>query len=651
VLAAETEFQAVARAKAADADPCVVPAAERETPIVAKPRTPLSPRARRRRWIVATVVVVGLAAAIVALVRAHRPNDGWTREEDTYAAFLDSAALSRRDAPAAFDPDSAIAAFGRDEPDALRGAAAAHVQFAPPPQADVHQVFDAFLRRFVATAPRWSYHLGVHPHPASLPRPDAAKDAAVLLLLRDLWHALHDRTDADRMTPHERADRAALFGWADFALRRGVVPDVDALAAMKQCADPLLRLAEIRCCPETDRCDAASAVLESIPEVLSECSARLKQPPYSLVEATARELDDVAAWLPSYGHSFASAAPASRSRMALAAVTAIAALTEASKQLRGNPHRRVASTIGIGAGNADLVLRIYHHLPFGARDVYERALDELRDAHDDMRRLLKDARESPEALDRGSDESQIRDLREACADWVPLMPKDAGLAVRPTPAPYEHRTASAMYLDPGAMAPADAGIVFIGPAPEARFGFSGNYTACVRRHSLAHETYPGHRMDHVFRRSACALRQFVDDRVFVEGWAVYAAEDVLHETRHCSLGPVDDYVRACVRADRAAHAMNSILIETGAADSANIRMLLSMRRGSLVSEADIGEHECPTLYSVDYFVGVDEIRRLRLAEEERLGSAFDLKAFHAKLLSEGPIPPRLIEEEWRESAH
>jgi uncharacterized protein (DUF885 family) len=52
------------------------------------------------------------------------------------------------------------------------------------------------------------------------------------------------------------------------------------------------------------------------------------------------------------------------------------------------------------------------------------------------------------------------------------------------------------------------------------------------------------------------------------------------------------------------------------------------------------------LQASDYLIGADEIRRLRRAEERRLGATFDLRAFHARLLSAGPIPPRLIEAEW-----
>ena len=65
---------------------------------------------------------------------------------------------------------------------------------------------------------------------------------------------------------------------------------------------------------------------------------------------------------------------------------------------------------------------------------------------------------------------------------------------------------------------------------------------------------------------------------------------------------------------------------------------------------DAARWSSSSLYPLDYSVGASEIRRLRAAEQVRLGRAFDLRAFHAKLLSAGPIPPRLIEREWRESA-
>jgi len=157
-------------------------------------------------------------------------------------------------------------------------------------------------------------------------------------------------------------------------------------------------------------------------------------------------------------------------------------------------------------------------------------------------------------------------------------------------------------------------------------------------------------MEALFRRFACPLRRFVDDRVFVEGWGV-TAENLIHETGQCTGGPTDDYVRASRRADRAIDAMCELLLATGAASEREMLELYMGFGSSKATLEHIGAVENESLRGVTYFVGVEEIRRLRLAEEKRLGAAFDLRAFHAKLLAEGPIPPRLIAEEWGADAH
>jgi hypothetical protein len=617
-----------------------VPAAE--TPLT----PPRPPKRLGKPTVVAVVVAAAVVAGVVALIRAHRPRDGWTAEEMYFEQFLGAKELQPVEIAADADPEAVLAELGRRDPATLTGAKATHVAFAPSPGESVHEIFESFLARFLDLAPRSSYRLGVHPHPRELHGDDAAGDARRMLLVSDLTRALRALPEAE-LSPHDRADRAALLGWAQSFLETRDAADVRLLQTMRGCVDSLPRLAEIPCCAVTDRCDAASVVVEAVPELLASCAARLESPPWALVMSTARALDDASASLVGFERAFSGAAPEARRRLSAAVVAAQPALTQAAAALRRRPGARTTGPIGIGPHDAAVVLRVRHRLPEDVRDVYGHALDELRDAHDDMRRLYAAAKASDEPGAATADEAQIAALRDSCRDWLPSMPPDVGVTVRPMPDLDAHRWNAASYVDPGVLLPAAAGVVFVRPERSTDSDFTNRFSVVSRRHLIAHETYPGHRLEAVLRRSACRLRAFVDDRVFIEGWAVYA-EDLVHETRHCATGPLDDYVRAGRRADHAIEAIRSILVETGAADLAHVFVSLRATRGKPPEEADVGEIESPTLYPLDYMVGADEIRRLRAFEEKRLGSAFDLRAFHARLLAEGPIPPRLIEEEWRE---
>jgi uncharacterized protein (DUF885 family) len=205
------------------------------------------------------------------------------------------------------------------------------------------------------------------------------------------------------------------------------------------------------------------------------------------------------------------------------------------------------------------------------------------------------------------------------------------------------------YLDLRSATSTGAAVVFLEPARPRASQWEEDADALSRRHTLAHETYPGHRAEALFRRGACELRDFVDDRYFVEGWGTYA-EDLVHETSACAAGDLDDYVRASAREDEAIAAAAELLIATGAADDFSA---LALQR-SLVDQAaameSVGTRALVAGYDLSYSLGLREIRALREEEESRLGAKFDLRAFHSRLLSEGPIPVPLIRDEWRASS-
>ncbi len=616
---------------------------EAESPVVLEAVPP-----RARFWKSVTIVGCLLVVACVAAIfvaRSH-PNDGYARIEGLFAAYRHSPAFAPVDIPDEFDAEEIVDKAGREDPAAFRSATAAHRPFPEFKGGSLHPLFDAFLDRFLEINPGWSIGLGIQPFPKRSARFGPELQLRNLMLLRDASRVLRTWPDAERLSPHDRADRAALLGWVESRLRADHQPDIGGLEGLRSIGQPLVHLAQIESAPVEERLAATCVVLDAIPARLRDALVDVEHPPHALVMLAAEELDDDVSYLAELPRAFARARRASLDRLQVSAAAAGVALKQCAAQLRDVVALRAKGALGAGARDVELLLRVGHDVPDGAEAIYERAFAELCDAHDEMRRLPKDVREHAPTIDVATRDVQVDALRGARTDWIASPPEDAGLRVLPMPATSASHGTVGEYMDAGSLGTSTLGVVHVADLGVERNDFERAYHALMHRHTLAHETYPGHRMEAMSRRDACPLRRFIDDRFFVEGWGAHA-EDLLHETGRCVGGPVDDYVRASRRASRATETMLVLLIETRAASDASVAALLHAINPARDVELALARHARSSCYELTYFVGLDQIERLRRDEESRLGSAFDLREFDRRLLSEGPIPIALIEEEWR----
>ena len=576
-------------------------------------------------------------------MQLRRPSDDATATERAFERHLDADALRPVEVPPLIDVDAVIAGIGDN---ATRGAAtAAHRPFEVEERASVHAFFEAYLARLLEIHPDSSFRLGVHPHPRSIGDYGDAADIRWLLLARDAARILREWPGADRLPVHDRIDRAALLGHVEMSLRWQHTPDLAHLDEIDRWFDAFVVLADVPCCPAADRIAAATARLRELPGHLRRVIDLLDVPPKARVLATAETLDAADEYLESYSRHWRAAPEDAVAQLSSALAPAREALTEAAGRLRNAIAPKANGSIAIGAANTALTLRVGLHLPLDARTLYEQALDELRDAHDDMRAAFHRTQNTLTADVRDPSEMQIRELRAACSAWITPLPADEGVVTAPLPALWQVQGASAVYLDPGPLAKASAGVVYLGESSVPEGPSGRDYADFVRRHTLAHETYPGHRLQAVASRAACRLRRFIDDRVLAEGWAVYA-EDLLHESNGCVDGGLDDWTRAEERAGYASGLMTELLLATGTLSEAELAAHLLETGWTEATPEQVGAIAARALYSLGYSVGRNEIFRLRHIEEGRLGTAFDLRAFHAKLLAAGPISPRLIEAEW-----
>jgi len=195
------------------------------------------------------------------------------------------------------------------------------------------------------------------------------------------------------------------------------------------------------------------------------------------------------------------------------------------------------------------------------------------------------------------------------------------------------------------------------PAPQPT-GLAGMYW--VNTHALPsralytlpaltlHEAVPGHHLQVAlaaemagqppFRRHG-----FVD--AFGEGWALYAEH--LGDEMGVYLTPYEQFGRLTYEMWRAAR----LVVDTGLHAK---RWSRDDARAYLLAHTALSEHEVATEVdryiswpgqALSYKIGELKIRELRARAQERLGTGFDLRAFHDAVLALGSVPLAVLEEQ------
>jgi uncharacterized protein (DUF885 family) len=216
----------------------------------------------------------------------------------------------------------------------------------------------------------------------------------------------------------------------------------------------------------------------------------------------------------------------------------------------------------------------------------------------------------------------------------------ADVEVRPYPA-YREASGTGEYISSSEDG-TRPGIYYIAVRDPERRSIAGQESV------LFHETYPGHHL-----QSAIALE--LGDRVhplarylwnsgYGEGWALYSER--LADELGLYSGPVD---RLGMLSDQAARATR-LVVDSGihvkgwsrqqAVDA--LRSNTAWEPGDI--EAEVDRYIAWPGQATAYMLGMLEIRRLRERAEAELGPAFDLRAFHARVLDSGAISLPMLAE-------
>jgi len=163
----------------------------------------------------------------------------------------------------------------------------------------------------------------------------------------------------------------------------------------------------------------------------------------------------------------------------------------------------------------------------------------------------------------------------------------------------------------------------------------------TQKSTLYHETYPGHHLQGAISLElgdrVHPIARYFGNSGFSEGWALYS------ERLADELGLYDDPVDYIgLYSDQGARAAR-LVIDTGLHTKGWTRqqavdyMLSNTSWAAVDIENDINRYISWPGQANAYMLGMLEIRRLRTLAEHELGDAFDMKAFHDRVVGFGGI--------------
>ncbi len=174
--------------------------------------------------------------------------------------------------------------------------------------------------------------------------------------------------------------------------------------------------------------------------------------------------------------------------------------------------------------------------------------------------------------------------------------------------------------------------------------FLREYNSLAIRDVAVHEAMPGHFVQ-IWHSNKCpsVIRAVLGSGSFVEGWAVYA-EQMMVEQGFMADQPLYRLAQLKVRLRTITNAILDQAVHVDGISRDDAMKLMTVTAFQQEREA-AGKWTRASLSSTQlstYFVGVTEQDALRADAGARAGAAFNLKAYHDKVLSYGSAPARHV---------
>jgi uncharacterized protein (DUF885 family) len=413
-----------------------------------------------------------------------------------------------------------------------------------------------------------------------------------------------------------------------------------------------------------ERADAL-ARLREVPAYLDREIANLRAgmaaghlAPATNVRAVLRQVDALLAGAPEaspFGEPAARAADSTFSRQALALVadSINPAIRRYREFLAGEYRGR--DLVGVSAnpeGEACYAASIRFHtsLELPAREIHETGLREMdriqgemaRIAQasfgtDDVKALLQRLRTDPQYTFRSGDDviayarAAVDRAAAAVPRWVGYVP-DAQLEIRPFPA-YQKASGGAFY-SAGSQDGTRPGTYELGtyrPETISRAGMEA---------TAFHEAWPGHHLQMsvaLFGKGVHPLLRYMYIPATAEGWGLYS--ELLADEMGLYSSDLDRLGMFSNQALRAAR----LVVDPGmhvlgwTRDRAIQYMLDHTAESRAAVESEVDRYLAVPGQATAYLIGSLEIQRLRREAERRLGSGFDVRAFHDVVLRDGAV--------------
>jgi uncharacterized protein (DUF885 family) len=226
------------------------------------------------------------------------------------------------------------------------------------------------------------------------------------------------------------------------------------------------------------------------------------------------------------------------------------------------------------------------------------------------------------------------------------FPPREELHVVPTPQFRRHEIPFAAYLSPSPKDPEQVGYYYVTPVTEEDLLREHNWVGV--ENTSVHESYPGHHLQFSVANSIPAAatlpRLMNESSVFYEGWALYC-EQLMQEQGFLKTKE-HRFVMLKDRLWRALRIIIDVKTQTGrmSYDEAADLMTRELHFPRAQACGDLNWYSQSPSVPMGYALGWSIINRLRAQERARLGSSFDLRAFHDRLLSAGSIALPLVEQ-------
>ena len=403
--------------------------------------------------------------------------------------------------------------------------------------------------------------------------------------------------------------------------------------------------------PLEERLEAIASRLEAVPAYLAASRERLTEP----VELWNRLALDTAEALPPLYGTVVEAAPDGSLRRRLE--TAAAAATEATRQLvrwiSGEVLSRSGQDWALGEAGFErmLALRRLPDPPDAIRELGRSYLAEFKEERAALvaqhwpGRSVKEVDALVRSQHAPSFEAALDDYRRVIGESrefvrdrrLATLPEGEELRVEPTPSFLRPVIPFAAYEPPAYFDARQLGIYLV----TAQERGLGEHSRASILNTSVHEGYPGHHLQFsCANRNPSLARLLAGDFAveLVEGWAHYS-EQLMYE-QGFSPGPEVRFVQLNDLLWRACRIVIDVELSSGRMRFGEAVAMLTTEAAMdpAAAEAEVRRYTYTPGYQLSYLYGKHLLLQLREQRRRREGAAFDLRAFHDRLLYAGGVP-------------